>query len=100
MAAELNPDLVLLDVGLPIVNGVEAAAKIHAVAPNAKLMFLTQHDSPDFVRAALRAGALGYVLKLDVGSELLQAATGGGSRRTVPQFRHPALTCRQCLNRM
>jgi nitrogen-specific signal transduction histidine kinase/ActR/RegA family two-component response regulator len=74
LAAELNPDLVLLDVGLPIVNGVEAAAKIRAVAPNARLMFLTQHDSPDFVSAALRAGALGYVLKVDVGSELLQAA--------------------------
>ena len=74
MAAELNPDLVLLDVGLPIVNGLEAAAKIHAVAPNAKLMFLTQYDSPDFVRAAMRAGALAYVLKVDVGSELLQAA--------------------------
>jgi nitrogen-specific signal transduction histidine kinase/ActR/RegA family two-component response regulator len=74
MAAELNPDLVLLDVGLPIVNGVEAAAKIRAVAPNAKLIFLTQHDSPDFVSAAMRAGALGYVLKVDVGSELLQAA--------------------------
>ena len=74
LAAELNPDLVLLDVGLPIVNGVEAAAKIRAVAPNAKLIFLTQHDSPDFVSAALRAGALGYVLKVDVGNELLQAA--------------------------
>jgi signal transduction histidine kinase/ActR/RegA family two-component response regulator len=74
MAAELNPDLVLLDVGLPIVNGVEVAAKIRAVAPNARLMFLTQHDSPDFVSAALRAGALGYVLKVDVGSELLRAA--------------------------
>jgi signal transduction histidine kinase/CheY-like chemotaxis protein len=74
MAAELNPDLVLLDIALPIVNGVEAAAKIRAVAPHAKLMFLTQYDSPDFVRAAMRAGALGYVLKVDVGSELLQAA--------------------------
>lgn len=74
MSAELNPDLVLLDVGLPLVNGVEAAAKIRAVAPNAKLIFLTQHDSPDFVNAALRTGALGYVLKVDAGSELLQAA--------------------------
>jgi nitrogen-specific signal transduction histidine kinase/ActR/RegA family two-component response regulator len=74
MAAELNPDLVLLDVGLPIANGVEAAAKIRIVAPNAKLLFLTQHESPDFVDAALRAGALGYVLKVDAGSELLEAA--------------------------
>jgi nitrogen-specific signal transduction histidine kinase/CheY-like chemotaxis protein len=74
MSAELIPDLILLDVGLPIVNGVEAAAKIRIVAPNAKLLFLTQHDSPGFVEAALRVGALGYVLKVDVGRELLQAA--------------------------
>ena len=73
-AEELNPDLILLDVGLPIIDGVEAAARMRAVAPNAKILFLTQYDSPDFVRAALRAGALGYVLKVDVGSELLQAA--------------------------
>jgi CheY-like chemotaxis protein len=73
-AAELNPDLVLLDVGLPIVNGVEAAARIRTVAPNAKVLFLTQHESSEFVTAAMSAGALGYVLKIDVGSELLQAA--------------------------
>jgi signal transduction histidine kinase/CheY-like chemotaxis protein len=73
-AAELNPDLVLLDVGLPIVNGVEAAARIRSVAPDAKILFLTQHDSPEFVMAAMSAGALGYVLKVDVGRELLQAA--------------------------
>ena len=73
-AAELNPELILLDIGLPIINGVEAAAKIRIIAPNAKLLFLTQNDSPDFVEAALRTGALGYVLKVDVGRELLQAA--------------------------
>jgi len=73
-AAELNPDLILLDVGLPKIDGVEAAARIRTVAPDAKILFLTQYDSPDFVRAALRAGALGYVLKVDVGSELLRAA--------------------------
>ncbi len=73
-AAELNPDLILLDVSLPTVNGVEAAARIHTIAPNAKVVFLTQHDSPDFVMAAMRAGALGYVLKVDAGNELLQAA--------------------------
>jgi CheY-like chemotaxis protein len=73
-AAELNPDLILLDVGLPIVNGVEAAARIRTVAPNAKVLFLTQHESSEFVTAAMSAGALGYVLKIDVGNELLQAA--------------------------
>ena len=72
-AALLSPDLILLDVGLPIINGMETAVRMHIVAPNAKMLFLTQHDSPDFVRAALRAGALGYVLKLDAGNELLQA---------------------------
>jgi CheY-like chemotaxis protein len=74
-AAEMDPDLILLDVGLPIINGVEATTRIRKVAPRAKVLFLTQHDSPDFVDAALRAGALGYVLKVDVGSELVQAAT-------------------------
>lgn len=73
-ASELKPDLILLDVGLPIVDGVEAAAKIRTVAPDAKLLFLTQHESRDFVEAAMRAGAAGYVLKMDVGSELLQAS--------------------------
>ncbi|NWG75423.1 MAG: response regulator [Rubrivivax sp.] len=72
-AAGLNPDLVLLDVGLPVVDGVEAAARIRTLVPNAKLVFLTQHESPDFVLAAKRAGAAGYVLKVDAGSELLPA---------------------------
>jgi len=72
-AGELKPDLILLDVGLPIIDGVEAAARMRTVAPNAKILFLTQHDSPDFVEAALGVGAQAYVLKVDVGSELLQA---------------------------
>jgi DNA-binding NarL/FixJ family response regulator len=72
-AGELKPDLILLDIGLPIIDGVEAAARIRTEAPNTKILFLTQHDSPDFVRSALTAGAMGYVLKVDVGSELLQA---------------------------
>jgi CheY-like chemotaxis protein len=73
-ADELNPDLILLDLGLPKINGVEATAKIRSRVPNAKILFLTQHESSDFVEAALRAGALGYVLKVDAGKELLQAA--------------------------
>jgi nitrogen-specific signal transduction histidine kinase/CheY-like chemotaxis protein len=73
-AAELKPDLIMLDISLPKINGVEAASRMRSVAPNAKILFLTQHESPDFVSAALKAGALGYVLKVDAGRELLQAA--------------------------
>lgn len=92
-AARLKPDLVFLDVGLPKLNGIEAAAKIRAVAPNARIVFLTQYESPDFVLAAMKAGALGYVLKVDAGSELLQAAMAvlrgeqylsSGIRRSLP----------------
>jgi len=73
-AAELNPDLVLLDISLPGIHGVEAAYRIRELVPHTRILFLTQYDSPDFVQAALRSGAEGYVLKVDAGSELLQAA--------------------------
>jgi len=73
-AAEMKPDLVLLDMSLPGIHGVEAASRIRAVASNARILFLTQYDSPDFVEAALRAGAQGFVLKIDAGTELLEAA--------------------------
>jgi len=73
-AAELKPDLVLLDMSLPGIHGVEAASRIRELASNARILFLSQYDSPDFVEAALRAGAQGYVLKIDAGTELLEAA--------------------------
>jgi DNA-binding NarL/FixJ family response regulator len=72
-AAELKPDLVLLDVGLPKLNGVQAARQMHKVAPLAKILFISQEFSFDVVKAALRsgAGALGYIQKLNVAGELL-----------------------------
>jgi DNA-binding NarL/FixJ family response regulator len=69
-AQELKPDLVLLDFGLPNLNGLEAAIRILEVAPNAKIVFLTQDSDRDVVRAALSTGAQGYVLKADAGIEL------------------------------
>ena len=75
-AKELQPDLVLLDIGLPNLNGLEAANRIRQVAPGAKILFLTQNNDKDMVRAALSSGAQGYVLKLDAGSELLPAVAG------------------------
>lgn len=72
-AEELKPDLILLDIGLPNLNGLEAAKRIRQVAPNAAIIFLTQNSDRDVVRAALSNGALGYVLKADAGRELLAA---------------------------
>lgn len=70
-AAQLQPDLVLLDVGLPKLNGLEAAIQIRSVVPAVKLLFISQEVSFDVVEAALRAGSLGYIHKLSVGRDLL-----------------------------
>lgn len=72
-AKELQPDLILLDIGLPILGGIEAARRISRIALGSKLLFLTLYKDQDLVRAALRTGAKGYVLKTDAGAELLLA---------------------------
>jgi DNA-binding NarL/FixJ family response regulator len=75
-AQELQPDLILLDIGLPSLDGLEAAKRIRQVAPEAAIIFLTQNSDKDVVRAALTTGAQGYVLKIDTGSQLLPAMAG------------------------
>jgi DNA-binding NarL/FixJ family response regulator len=65
--------LILLDIGLPNLNGLEAANRICQVAPGTKIIFVTQNSDKDVVRAAQSNGALGYVLKADAASELLAA---------------------------
>jgi len=72
-AEELQPDLILLDIGLPTLNGIEAARRIRKVAPKSRILFLTQESSADVVQEALSLGAAGYVLKVRAGSELLAA---------------------------
>jgi len=72
-AKELRPHLILLDIGLPYLNGIEAAKQICQVVPDTKIIFLTLNRDPDVVRAALDNGAKGYVLKEDAGSELWPA---------------------------
>ena len=72
-AAELRPDLVLLDIGLPKLNGIEAARRIRDLVPQSKVVFLSQESSPEIVRAAFGLGAWGFVVKSDGGSELLAA---------------------------
>ena len=70
-AEELQPDLILLDIGLPTMNGLEAARRIREVSPNSKILFVSENRSADIVEAALNDGAEGYVLKSDAGSDLL-----------------------------
>jgi DNA-binding NarL/FixJ family response regulator len=73
-AEELLPELILLDIGLPRLNGIEAARQICKLAPNSKIVFLSQESSADVVREALSFGAMGYVVKADAGNDLLAAA--------------------------
>ena len=72
-AEELQPDLILLDIGLPTLNGIEAARRIHQVCPDAKILFASQNHDPGIVEAALSNGARGYFLKGDGKTELLRA---------------------------
>jgi len=72
-ADELKPDLILLDISLPTVNGIEAARHIRQVSPNSKILFATENRSPDIAEEALSTGASGYVLKSDGATELLPA---------------------------
>ena len=72
-ARELQPELILLDIGLPRLNGIEAARQIRNLSPESKILFVSQESSPDIVQAALETGAKGYVVKADVGRELIPA---------------------------
>ncbi len=72
-AEELNPDLIVLDLGLPTLNGIQAARQIREVAPESKIIFVSLESSPDVVQEALSSGGLGYVAKTKVGSDLLVA---------------------------
>jgi len=72
-AAGLKPDLILLDIGLPTLNGIEAARRMSAVAPASKIIFVSQNHDPDIMKAALKDGAWAYVFKSRDASELLTA---------------------------
>src|ERR1700746_3078219 len=72
-AGELHPDLILLDVGLPSLNGIEAARQIRKLSHKSKILFVSQESDADVVQEALRIGALGYVVKVNAASDLLPA---------------------------
>ena len=72
-AAQLRPDIVVLDVSMPILNGIDAARQIRQTLPNVVIVFLSMHASPMYLRRALDTGAMAYVLKTGAAEELLTA---------------------------
>src|SRR5437868_2369562 len=72
-ANELQPDLILLDIGLPSLNGIEAARQISGLSPKSKIIFVTQEISAEVVTEAFEAGASGYVVKTDAARDLCAA---------------------------
>jgi DNA-binding NarL/FixJ family response regulator len=81
-AEQLQPDLILLDIGLPTLNGIEAARRIRELSPKSKILFVSENRSWDIAKEALRTGAGGYVVKSDAAAELLPAVNAvlGGKR--------------------
>ena len=72
-ASSMKPDIVLLDIGMPNLNGLEAARQILATSPETAILILTMHDSDTVIREVLRAGARGFLLKSDAGKDLVTA---------------------------
>ena len=72
-AKELEPDVILLDIGLPTLNGIEAAERISTLVRDAKVVFVTQSNDPDIMSTALSNGAKGYIIKQQAERELVPA---------------------------
>ncbi len=72
-AVQLDPDVIVLDITMPGLDGIEAARRLKRSGCRAKLVFLTVHDDPDYVRAALQAGGAAYVIKARLATDLVTA---------------------------
>jgi len=73
VAPELRPDIVVLDIAMPLLNGLDAARQLKRIMPEVKVIFLTVNEDPDLAAEAVRAGASGYLLKNSAASELFEA---------------------------
>jgi DNA-binding NarL/FixJ family response regulator len=70
---QLRPDMVILDISMPVLNGIDAARQIHQEFPDIKIVFLSMHPNPIYLRQSLKSGANAYVLKTDASEELVAA---------------------------
>jgi|SRR5580700_6926574 DNA-binding NarL/FixJ family response regulator len=80
-AKDLNPDVMVLDVTMPKMNGLEACRLLRRLAPELEILFVTQHDSPQMMREAIEAGARGYVVKSNAARDLLAAVEAVSQHR-------------------
>lgn len=87
-AQKLRPDIILLDISMPLLNGLEAARQLTKLVPGSKLIFLTMHATPTYATEAFNAGASGYLIKRSAASELKQAiqAVLRGQHYLTPQI--------------
>lgn len=92
-AEQLEPDVIVLDISMPLLNGLDAARRIKKSVPHAKLIFLTMHASATYATEAFKAGASGYLLKQSAASELQQAiqAVLNGQTYLTPAITKPML---------
>jgi DNA-binding NarL/FixJ family response regulator len=82
LTKELSPDIVILDISMPLLNGLEATRQILKIRPRTKVLVLTMHESDPLIHDVLDAGARGYVLKTDAGRDLLTAVESLGRNKT------------------
>jgi len=73
LSKKLRPDVILLDISMPVLNGIDAAREIHVICPQAKMILLTMHQEEHFVLEALRAGITGYLLKTHLSVDIVKA---------------------------
>ena len=99
LATKIKPDLILLDIGMPNLNGLEAARQILDTLPDAAILILTMHDTDQVVREVLRAGARGFLLKSDAGRDLVAAVEALQQQRTFFTMRVSQLVLEGYLGR-
>ncbi len=88
-AQNLKPDVLVLDISMPVMNGIETARRLKEAGVKTRIIFLTVHDDPDYAKEALEAGALGYVSKPRIASDLVAAIQEAYAGRP---FLSPSLT--------
>ena len=108
-ALRLKPDLIVVDITMPLLSGIEAARQIKKSLPGIKLLFVTMHSSSAYVTAAFEAGGMGYVLKSGLRSELLDAVqcvlsgriyvSPGLSAEDLERFQDPAAAATSLLGK-